>query len=365
MMSSVRLGSGDFCFGLLKNLRIAYLRLAQESFLNQVLFRPLPGAHPESDRIFVRMLRHQFATAVVSSRIRSASIRSPFTNKDAIPFILALDWLIYRSRFPPYGCRTAFYGIGEAGTPAAVDEVYDVLRQAIVSYALKPGERLNIDELAQKLGVSLTPVRNAIQKLSAEGFIEIRSRSGTFVASLSARDVDETFRIRCALECLAAQDGIAALHGKHMNRMKELLKTMRKPVRNAEAQTAHESANWEFHQIIVRSSGNRRLVEMYEALNAHIKIARIHSSESSWATRVSKEQTEHEAILAAIEAGAGTSFARHCGRTFIGRKMRWWLRSRNSKRAANNESRVARQGWQLRSGLGGLWQPIWIAGLAQ
>jgi len=182
----------------------------------------------------------------------------------------------------------------------AVDAVYEVLRQAIVTYTLKPGERMNIDELAQKLGVSLTPVRSAIQKLSTEGLVEIRSRSGTFVASLTAQDVEETFRIRCALECLGARDGLQNL-AQQIDRMKELLEAMRKPVRNARGQHNHELANSEFHQIIIHSAVNRRLIDMYEALNAHIKIARIHSSESSWSARVSREQSEHEAIVAAIE----------------------------------------------------------------
>jgi DNA-binding GntR family transcriptional regulator len=183
----------------------------------------------------------------------------------------------------------------------AVDAVYEVLRRAIVTYTMKPGERMNIDELAQKLGVSLTPVRSAIQKLSTEGLVEIRSRSGTFVASLTSQDVEETFRIRCALECLGARDGLENLAGAQLARMKELIEAMRKPVRNARGQNAHELANSEFHQIIIRSSGNRRLIDMYEALNAHIKIARIHSSERNWSTRVSREQNEHEAIVAAIE----------------------------------------------------------------
>src|SRR6266704_2236481 len=87
----------------------------------------------------------------------------------------------------------------------AVDAVYEALRQAIVSSLMKPGERLKVDELAQKLGVSLTPVRSAIQQLANEGLVEIRPRSGTFVASLSPRDVEETFEIRCALECLAGE----------------------------------------------------------------------------------------------------------------------------------------------------------------
>jgi DNA-binding GntR family transcriptional regulator len=183
----------------------------------------------------------------------------------------------------------------------AVDAVYEALRHAIVTYAVKPGDRMNIEELAAQLGVSLTPVRGAIQQLATEGLIEIRSRSGTFVASLTAQDVDETFRIRCALECLAAEDGLEKIGVKQIRRLKELLKSMRKPVRNPKERTEHERDNFEFHQIIVHSSGNRRLIEMYEALNAHIKIARIHGSETTWPARVSEEQAEHEGIVAAIE----------------------------------------------------------------
>src|SRR4051794_1765784 len=93
----------------------------------------------------------------------------------------------------------------------AVDAVYQAIRQAILSSRLKPGERLNVDDLAEKLGVSLTPVRGAIQQLSTEGLIEIRPRSGTFVAQLTERDVEETYKIRCALECLAAEEVIGRL----------------------------------------------------------------------------------------------------------------------------------------------------------
>src|SRR5262245_66028170 len=96
----------------------------------------------------------------------------------------------------------------------AVDAVYNALRQAIISSLLKPGERLNVYELANKLGVSLTPVRSAIQQLATEGLVEIRPRSGTFVATLTPQDVDETFKIRCALECLAGEEATGKIDRK-------------------------------------------------------------------------------------------------------------------------------------------------------
>lgn len=184
----------------------------------------------------------------------------------------------------------------------AVDGVYKELRQAIVSYRLKPGERLHVEELAKMLGVSLTPVRGAIQQLATEGLVEVKPRSGTFVATLTTEDVEETFQIRCALECLAGEEASQRIDEAALRRLRELLRSLKRPVRSEEDRRSHELDNSELHQIIVRAAGNRRLVEMYEALNAHIKIARVHASENDWPVRLRDEQAEHEAIVAALEA---------------------------------------------------------------
>jgi DNA-binding GntR family transcriptional regulator len=71
----------------------------------------------------------------------------------------------------------------------------------------------------------------------------------------------------------------------------------------------HDRRNSEFHQTIITASGNRRLQELYAALHAHIKIARIHAAESGWAARQRQETVEHEAILAALEARDGARAA--------------------------------------------------------
>jgi len=76
----------------------------------------------------------------------------------------------------------------------AVDAVYEALRQAIVSSLMKPGERLNVEDLALKLGVSLTPVRGAIQHCRRKDWWRSVPRSGTFVANLTVQDVEETFK---------------------------------------------------------------------------------------------------------------------------------------------------------------------------
>lgn len=184
----------------------------------------------------------------------------------------------------------------------AVNSVYQAMRQAIVSCQIEPGERLNVEELAQKFGVSLTPVRGAIQQLATEGLIEIRPRSGTFVASLNRQEVDETFKIRCALECLAGEEAIHKITSVQLRRLRELLRLLKKRVVTEDDRKTHEKDNTELHQIILEAAGNRKLQEMYHALNAHIKIVRIHAGETNWPARMQEEQAEHEAIVSAIEA---------------------------------------------------------------
>ncbi len=183
----------------------------------------------------------------------------------------------------------------------AVDAVHEALKQAILNSVMRPGERLNVEELADKLGVSLTPVRHAIQLLAAEGLVEVRPRSGTFVASVTARDVEETFEIRCALECMAAEKAAQDITTKDLKLLRRLLKALGRPVRSEEDQKEHERNNTEFHLTIIQAAKNKRLLEMHDALHANIKIARIHASDVEWPTRLDQEQAEHEEIVDALE----------------------------------------------------------------
>ena len=86
--------------------------------------------------------------------------------------------------------------------------VSETLRQAIQDGTLKPGERLMEIPLAEELGVSRTPIREAIRKLELEGFVVMVPRRGTYVANISLKDITQVFEIRSALEELAA--GLAA-----------------------------------------------------------------------------------------------------------------------------------------------------------
>lgn len=188
----------------------------------------------------------------------------------------------------------------------ATDEVYDSLRAAILKRDFKPGERLLADELGHQLGVSLTPIRHALQQLAVEGLVEIHPRSGTYVASISEEDLVETFEIRLSLELLAGKRAIPRWDEAAAHNMNRLLKALAKPVRNIDAMKQHETLNLEFHYALFDLAGSRKLRELYESLNAHIQIARIHSSEGpslpGLAARLLQEQAEHQAIVDALSA---------------------------------------------------------------
>ncbi len=184
----------------------------------------------------------------------------------------------------------------------ASDEVYLTLRQSILSHLFEPGERLQVDEIAEKLGVSLTPVRHAIQQLATEGLIEIRPRSGTFVAQLTVQDIEETFDLRTALECLAAEKLIPRIKARQIAEFKQLLTELSKPIESDLDIKRHQENNRAFHQLLIDGSGNRRLAETYESLNAHLRIVRVHSRQTGWEKRLKIEQSEHEEIVSAMEA---------------------------------------------------------------
>jgi len=149
------------------------------------------------------------------------------------------------------------------------DVLYQQVRERIVCGDIRPGAILTEAELADEYGVSKTPVREALVLLGHEGFVESMPRIGHVVATFTVQDVLETFHLRSILEAEAA--GLAA------ERMTEegiaaLLKNSDEEF--ALAERAHEDGfyerayelNKEFHRLIARASGNRRLADLIERL---------------------------------------------------------------------------------------------------
>lgn len=159
------------------------------------------------------------------------------------------------------------------------DQIYVVLKEMLLKRELQPGQKLSAEELAARMGVSRTPVKDTINRLAMEGLVEIQPRRGTYVTALSPQDVSEVFDIRLLLEVYAAEQAIklgnaAALAAK----LKPLVAAMsRASAGNRYVDYARFIENdHAFHQAIVAASGNQRLTRIYESLGVHIQIARGH-----------------------------------------------------------------------------------------
>ena len=180
------------------------------------------------------------------------------------------------------------------------DDVYERIRAAILSRRFEPGERVDIPALAKTFDVSQMPVRQAIGRLADAGLVEIVPRSGTFIAQIDPQEIAETFEVRCALERLASESAVANATAEDLEAIAALVEAMDETIDDAERRQRHDELNTEFHRRIVKLSGNRKLYEIYEELEAHIKIARVHSASEEWRARVAQEQAEHRSILDAL-----------------------------------------------------------------
>jgi DNA-binding GntR family transcriptional regulator len=182
------------------------------------------------------------------------------------------------------------------------DLVKQALREAILNGELAPGTRLIIDDLADQLGVSPIPVREALQQLQADGYVEIQPFLGTRVTPIEAESVIEVFSLLETIEIVSSR--YACLHMTEEERLtlREAVTTMDELVRARDAE-AWSQENRRFHQIICDRAGTRLLASvMTKVLDHWDRLHRVFLREV-FADRLPEAQEEHRQILGAIEAG--------------------------------------------------------------
>lgn len=177
------------------------------------------------------------------------------------------------------------------------EQVYDYLHGEIVSGRLAPGTRLDLDELVDLLKISKMPIKEAIGRLASEGLLDIQARRGTYVGKVDARDLAETFEVRCALEMLAGELAVTRATKLEVGQLRQLITRMESSQNVGE----HLDLNFQFHSLIVGLSNNRKLIEMYHRLRVPIQVAAIHYRSEDWVARIAQEQKEHRAIVRALE----------------------------------------------------------------
>lgn len=153
------------------------------------------------------------------------------------------------------------------------DEVYDVLKEMIVTGKLKPGEKLPEEELTKNLGVSRTPIRQAISALAQDNLVNIVPRRGAFVTSLSKHDINEIYDIRMVLEGLAIRLSVQRLSDAQLDKMTRVMEEA-EAVLEENPEKAID-ADLMLHEMIVKNCGNLRLQEIISELRDQVHSFRI------------------------------------------------------------------------------------------
>jgi DNA-binding GntR family transcriptional regulator len=175
--------------------------------------------------------------------------------------------------------------------------IFNTIREAIIMGELKPGERLMEIHLAEKMGVSRTPVREAIRKLELEGLVTMIPRKGAHVAQLSAKDIMDVLEVRATLDGLAS-----ALSAERIrdNELKDLDNTRKQFATYAGKGNLVGSIkkDVEFHDVIYRSSRNERLIQIVNNLREQVQRFRViyMKDYSSYADLIKEHSEIYEAI---------------------------------------------------------------------
>lgn len=152
-------------------------------------------------------------------------------------------------------------------------EIYRQLKEMILSFALYPGARVTETELAEHFGVSRTPVREALQRLAAEGYLSIRAKQGCFIRDIDIEEINQYYEVRIALEMRALELAGRVMSLRELNRLAAIWTPERMP-RRAPAVATMVTRDEGFHLALAAGTGNAILAGYLKDVNDHIHIVR-------------------------------------------------------------------------------------------
>lgn len=188
-------------------------------------------------------------------------------------------------------------------------EVVDMLRDAIVTGKLKPGERLKENGLASQMSVSRSPIREAFRQLEQEGLIVSIPNQGSFVKVFDEDDVREIFTLRSALEDLACEIILKEkkLHPEDLERLEAYIEQQKEAVEAWDFDRLTR-LDMDFHEFICKKSGLERLLKMWQSLRAQIQVLFYQRFQTlDWVPDT--VDVDHSAILDALRQGDAGRFS--------------------------------------------------------
>jgi DNA-binding GntR family transcriptional regulator len=202
-----------------------------------------------------------------------------------------------------FECKICFVQGSQAITPIGRrplhEEAVERLRDMIVQGRLNPGDRLNERLLCEELGISRTPLREAIKLLATEGLVDLLPNRGAVVSPLEPARLSDTFKVMGALEGLAGELACRHATPRHIAEIRALHAEMLDMYARGDL-AGYFRHNQAIHLKIVEASGNATLANTYRQLNANVRRARYMANLSK--ERWDEAVREHEQMLAALEA---------------------------------------------------------------
>jgi len=196
----------------------------------------------------------------------------------------------------------------ESGSPAQIrpkaltNWAYSILKEEILDLHVSPGSQLHVDKLSERLGISRTPVREALLRLENLGLVQVHPRVGFFVADITEGDIAELFEIRDWLESKAAEKVTFLLNEQDFAYLDDLIANTEKAVAGND-EGLFLKFEEEFHDFIIQRCGNRHLLGVIESMYNLIHRERILSMSSR--ENVEMSLVEHRWIVAAFHEKDG------------------------------------------------------------
>lgn len=184
--------------------------------------------------------------------------------------------------------------------PTIREEVFKYLRQKILTGEAPPGAKLIESKLAEEIGTSRTPVREALHKLEMENLIQSIPRVGYVVSEITEEEVEEIIEIRVALETLAAKRASVKIKPKELSRMERIVMLTDERLKKGKTEGVID-LNTEFHELICRASRSRRILAISQNLRDHmLRFRRM----GLYVPEIAQEANEgHRRILESIKKG--------------------------------------------------------------
>ncbi len=187
-------------------------------------------------------------------------------------------------------------------------KVYQWLKGRIMHHAFLPGDKLDVQQLADDLGVSRTPVKDAINRLTSEGLVILRSRRGTYVATLTPTALRDLFETRMMIECWAVRHATPEAMHAAAPAMRTLFDRSARIITGADAAhfdySAYYALDLDLHALLVGLTGNAVLLDFHHAIMARMSVGRIYyPGEDEVLRRSLRAHDEHAAIVHAVSDG--------------------------------------------------------------